>query len=173
MLRGSTDLKGNFQGSLKGLQLRRICVPVEHRRPLGRMYRVRHPLTEIRHVSLEHWVPVWFLPPVTRAVVAENYALACGFLKFSSYFILAFFPMLFCKWDCPIVAAATHFDRTSLLSLFPLKTPPLSLLHLCTSSLRAPFSHPDNWNISKLLWHFLPSPLSLFQIGGFVQCWNP
>lgn len=133
MLRGSTYLKGNFQGSLKELQLRRTCVPVEHRRPLGRMYRVRHPLTEIRHVPLEHWVPVWFLPPVTRAVVAENCALACGFLKFSSYSILAFF------FRCSFASETVPLLQQPLISIalpfylfFHWRPPPLIIapLHL-------------------------------------------
>lgn len=173
MLRGSTDLKGNFHGSMKELQLRKICVLAEHRRPLGSMYRVRHPLTEIRHVSWERWVPVWFLSSRYQRWCCRKLC-TCLWMCFLNSLLILFLLHVRCSFASetvpllqqPLISIALPFY------LFFHWSPP-SLLHLCTSSLLAPFSHPDNWNISKLLWDFLPSPLSLFQFGGFVQCWNP
>lgn len=70
-----------------------------------------------------------FSPQIPELLLQKKVHLPVDvFFKFSSYSIFASCSMLFCKWDCPIVAAATHFDRTSLLSLFPMKTPPPPLI---------------------------------------------
>lgn len=130
MLRGSTDLKGNFQGSLKELQLRRICVPAEHRRPFGRIYRVRHPLTEIRHVSFECQVPVRFLPSRHQSCCCRKLCTCLWMCFLNSLLILFFmFGALFqvrLSHCCSSHSFRSHFPFIS----FSIEDPP----HYCTSA---------------------------------------
>lgn len=117
-------------------------------------------LSEMRHVSLERQFPLWFLPADTRAVAAGKLC-TCLWMCFLNSLLILFLLHVWCSF---MEVKLSHCCSShSFLSLpfdlfFSEATHPLLHLFLAFTFSAWSFSHPKNWTISELLWHFLPSP---------------